>query len=229
MKGKTILLVEDNLKVIRNNSNVLRSRGVKVLKALNLAEARKHLHESDPDAAVIDIMLSDGSGIDLLMEIRSSAKSAALPILLLTAKGESHDIVNGLSTGADDYLAKPYDLDVFAARIEALLRRTSMLSTISNSITIGFLRFDIITNQVFYKGIDLSLSQKEFALLFLLAQNEGKTLSPQYLYEKVWNQPFKDSAALKTHIYNLKKKLAVLPAEILIESSWGEGYSLVKS
>ena len=247
MEGKTILLVEDNPKVMRNNRNLLRSKGALVLTAGGIKKARTYF---DPlrfesqriDAAVIDIMLPDGSGLELLQEIRSDKRSslAALPVLLLTAKSQSNDIVNGLSAGADDYLAKPYDLDVFAARIEALLRRTAMQgnagmqstpgaapAAVSNSIIIGRLRFDMITNQAFYSDKDMLLSKKEFALLFVLAQNKGKTLSAQYLYEKVWKQPFaKDNYLIKSHISNLKKKLAVLAADVLIESSWGEGYCL---
>ena len=250
MTGKTILLVEDNSIVMRNNSKLLKERGATVLTAETLAEARVILDTIYPNVAVIDIMLPDGSGLDLLKEIRASSIIAALPVLLLTAKAETNDIVHGLSTGADDYLVKPYDLDVFAARIEALLRRAASHEkpvmqnpSIPNSITIGQLRFDMITNQAFYGGNDLLLSQKEFALLFLLAQNAGKMMSPQYLYETVWKQPLKENAVLKTHIYNLKKKLSRgvitdanpsgsaadsdLSGEILIESSWGEGYYLV--
>ena len=243
MTGKTILLVEDNNKLTRNNRNLLRSLGAKVLAVKTLADARRVLEAPDsgapnpsaayPDAAVIDTMLPDGSGLSLLKEIRASAKTrvSSLPVLLLTAKGEADDIVQGLSSGADEYLSKPYDLDVFAARLEALLRRSEIqnqLSTISNSVTIGCLRFDVITNQAFYNDNDLLLSQKEFALLFLLAQNEGKILSPQYLFEKVWKQPLKEKAILKTHIYNLKKKISALAPGIIIETSRGEGYSLVK-
>ena len=103
-----------------------------------------------------------------------------------------------------------------------------MLS-ITDTITIGCLRFDMVTNQAFYSGNDLLLSPKEFALLFFLAQGEGNILSPQHLYEKVWKQPFEDNAVLKAHIYNLKKKISDRASEIIIESSRCEGYYLVKA
>ena len=237
MKGKTILLIEDNPKVMRNNSSLLNGRGAMVLTAETLIEARRILDAArkgaqNLDTAVIDITLPDGSGLDLLKEIRSSEISdvSSIPVLLLTAKGESQDVVQGLCAGADDYLAKPYDMDVFAARIEALLRRAGMKNILktSNNVTLGRLRFDMINNQTFYDGKDLLLSPIEFALLFLLAQNERKVLSVQYLFEKVWQQPFRDKTALKVHIHNLKKKLSLLDADILIETSRGEGYSLVK-
>ena len=132
MNGKTILLVEDDRKVMRNNIMILESRGATVLTAATLAEAKTLLF-GDPaseagiasvgsavDAVVLDIMLPDGSGLDLLKEIRTDGN---LPVLVLTAKQESNDIVTVLSFGADDYLSKPYDLNVFTARINALLRR----------------------------------------------------------------------------------------------------------
>ena len=221
MNGKTILLVEDNPKVMRNNITILKSRGAAVLSAENLAEARYILKSALPNAAVIDIMLPDGSGLDLLREIRAVSN---LPVLLLTAKGASADVVTGLSLGADDYLAKPYDLDVFTARLDALLRRAQ---TVSENVAVGSLRFDLLSNQVSYGGRDLLLTQKEFALLLLLAQNEKKTLSFDYLFEKVWGQSMSgDTSALKIQISNLKKKIAAATENIIIESSRGEGYCL---
>ena len=221
MNGKTILLVEDNLKVMRNNITILRSRGAAVLSAENLAGARAVLADEMPDAAVIDVMLPDGSGLDLLREIRAVS---ALPVLLLTAKGESRDVVSGLSLGADDYLAKPYDLNVFTARIDALLRRAR---TVSENIAFGLLRFDLLSNKASYEGEDLLLTQKEFALLLLLTQNQKKTLSADYLFEKAWGQPLNsDTSALRLQISNLKKKLFAVTEDIAIETARGEGYCL---
>jgi len=220
---------------MRNNITVLKSRDAYILSAASLAEARlklaplfeenpKAADSRLPDAAVIDIMLPDGSGLDLLREIRAASGSiSSLPVLLLTAKGNSADTVTGLSLGADDYLAKPYDLDVFAARIEALIRRTQ---AIKDSLSLGSLQLDLISNQAFCDGKDLFLTQKEFALLLLLIQNESKTLPANYLYEKVWGLPPKEiTSALKVQMSNLKKKLS--PAEkVSIETFWGEGYCL---
>ena len=235
MTGKTILLVEDNPKVLRNNITVLKSRNANVISAVTLAEARfilAPLLESNPgntalklpDAAAIDIMLPDGSGFDLLRDIRTAYSAISkLPILFLTAKGSSEDIVSGLSIGADDYLAKPYDLNVFAARIEALLRRNLV---INDRINAGPLRLNLISNQAFNNESDLFLTQKEFALLLLLVQNEGKTLPSSYLYEKAWGLPPKEgTSALKVQMSNLKKKLSATE-KVFIETSWGEGYSL---
>ena len=221
MTGKIILLVEDNPKVMRNNITVLKSRGATVLSAENLNKARSVLAKETPDAAVIDIMLPDGSGLDLLREIRAMS---ALPVLLLTAKGESQDVVTGLSLGADDYLAKPYDLNVSTARLDALLRRAC---TVNENITIELLRFDLLSNQALYGGKDLLLTQKEFALLLLLTQNEKKTLTFDYLFEKVWGQHLNgDTSALRLQMSNLKKKLSSVTDNVAIETTRGEGYCL---
>ena len=232
MNRKTILLVEDNPTVMRNNITVLKLQGAVALSAANLTEARSILaplltgnrgaeETALLDAAVIDIMLPDGSGLNLLREIRSVS---SLPVLLLTAKGESRDVVTGLSLGADDYLAKPYDLNVFTARLDALLRRAH---SVNERITIGLLRFDLISNQAFYDGKDLLLTQKEFALLLLLAQNEKKILTADNLFQKVWGQPLnRDTAALRLQIFNLKKKISAATEDILIETTRGEGYCM---
>jgi DNA-binding response OmpR family regulator len=161
MTGKIILLVEDNKKIMQNNKTALRYRGAKVETAATLAQARALIAEKPFDAAVFDIMLPDGSGLDLLSEVRAVSN---LPILLLTAKGDSEDIVKGLSIGADDYLAKPYDLNVLAARIDALLRRTQ-ITDLNENVVIGPLRFDLLSNQALCGDKDLLLTPKEFALL----------------------------------------------------------------
>ncbi len=221
MNRKTILLVEDNPEVMRNNKMALKSRGAVVLSASTLAEARILIKNNVFDAAVLDIMLPDGSGLDLLREIR---RISDVPILLLTAKGDSQDIVTGLSLGADDYLAKPYYLNVFTARIDSLLRRAGK---VAERVLIGSLRFDLLSNQAFWGDRDLLLTQKEFALLLLLAQNEKKCLTAEYLFEKAWGQPMnEDTATFKVRISNLKKKLAAATGDILIETVRGEGYSL---
>ena len=158
---------------------------------------------------------------DLLRELRNQS---TLPILLLTAKGKSEDVVMGLFLGADDYLAKPYDLSEFAARLDALLRRAK---TITENIIIGSLRLNVFSNQAFYGDNDLLLTQKEFNLLLLFVQNEKRPLSMEYLYEKVWGQPLNENTAtLKVQMSNLKKKLSAVTSDVLIETSRGEGYCM---
>ena len=108
-----LLLVEDNINVQSNNQKILERRGYALRQAMTLAEAREIIAEETPRAIVLDIMLPDGSGLDFLQELR---RSMAIPVLLLTALGTPKDIITGLEAGGDDYLPKPYDLDVFLAR-----------------------------------------------------------------------------------------------------------------
>jgi len=159
-----------------------------------------------PDAIVLDIMLPDGSGLDFLKELRmEKGELSSVPILLLTGLTTPEDVVRGLGEGGDDYLAKPYDFDILLARIEALLRRSRH---IPKTLTKGALRLDIIANRAFLEGNDMMLAPKEFALLFLMAQNEGKLLTAASLYEAIWKLPLEDdTSVIRTAVSRLRQKL----------------------
>ena len=203
MANVRLLLIEDNPRIQLANKDMLSLLGYEVFLAMNLAEARAAMDAAMPDALVLDIMLPDGSGLDFLAELR---RVSDLPVLMLTALGTPEDTVQGLSSGADDYLAKPYDYKVLAARIEALLRRAGR---VRKTLQKGALTFNILSGQVFFSGKDLLLTAKEFAVLLLLAQNEGETLSAEYIYETVWQQSMtNDSGALRSLIARLRGKLS---------------------
>jgi DNA-binding response OmpR family regulator len=221
---RNILLVEDNKEIQEVNKNMLRQCGdYSVRLAKNLAEARERLTEAEPDIVVLDIMLPDGSGLDFLGELR---QNTYIPVLLLTALSEPCDTVKGLRAGGDDYLAKPYDNAEFLARIESLLRRASLPA---KTLTKGRLTLNMISGLAYVNGKDLLLSHKEFALLLLLAQNEGKTISPEYLYEEAWGLPMKDNGTLVKHISRLRKKLEDETSGCEIENMRGEGYCFRQS
>jgi DNA-binding response OmpR family regulator len=201
MKG-FILLVEDNEQIIRGNERMLKRQGYEVAASLTLADAHDAIKKRMPDAIVLDIMLPDGSGLNFMRKLRLTSQ---VPILLLTGLTTPADVMRGLNEGGDDYLAKPYDFGVLLARIEALLRRAAQIPKI---LTKGALRFDILANQAFLNGNDLLLAKKEFSLLLLLARNEGQALSPEYIYQTVWNQPMgNDNNSLKFQLSRLRKKL----------------------
>lgn len=132
---------------------------------------------------VLDIMLPDGSGLDFCWELRESA--LAVPILFLTVLNENSDIVAGLRAGGDDYLTKPYDYDVFLARIEALLRRVGKAGGSSLCQGIGDLTFDTTAQRVYRNGKDALLKPREYALLRLLTENLGAYFPPEILYKRV--------------------------------------------
>jgi DNA-binding response OmpR family regulator len=219
-----ILLVEDDSDIQAVNREMLELRGYGVRAAMNLAEAREKLEDGKPDAIVLDIMLPDGSGLDFLKELRENSD---VPVLLLTALGDSGDVVRGIRAGGDDYLPKPYDYDVFAARIEALLRRSSR-SREANIVTKGPLTLDVVAGQALLSGEDLQLSQKEFAALLLLAQNEGKVLSAEFLYETIWKTAMGgDNRAIQQTVSRLRKKIE--HAGFSIRTLRGEGYTFTES
>lgn len=203
MKG-LLLLVEDNSQIMYANERMLTHHGYLVATAATLEEARGCFQQRLPDAVVLDLMLPDGNGLDFVEEIRVFSQ---VPILLLTGLTSSATIVQGLSCGADDYLAKPYDFDVLLARIEALLRRSTQTT---ETLVEGALWFDVLGNRVFLNNAELMLTPKEFWVLYLLVKNKGEALSAEYLYKAVWKQPLVlGDSSVKNVISRLRKKLGV--------------------
>ena len=214
---RKILLVEDDEEIQYVNQIILERRGYDVRLAMSLAEARAQITEDEPDIIVLDIVLPDGSGLDFLKELRVDKN---IPILLLTALGTSNDVVAGLAAGGDDYLAKPYNNDEFLERVKAMLRRAER---VPKTIQKGALTLKVNSNQAFANGEDLGLSRLDFHLILLMAQNEGKVLSADTIYEEVWGQPMVgDSQAVRVAISRLRKKIA--PAGYDISIIRNEGY-----
>jgi len=214
-----ILLVEDNESIQINNKSMLERNGYTVRLAMDLAQARKELAGGLPDAIVLDITLPDGNGLDFLKELRQTSQ---IPVLLLTAMGTPEDTTAGLDAGSDDYLAKPYNNKVLRARVEALLRRAAR---VPEMIAKGRLSLDVAAGVALLDGRDLLLTQKEFALLLVFIQNEGRCIGAEYLYEKIWKTPFtNDDCALKNAVSKLRKKLG--GSGYTVTSKRGAGYLL---
>jgi len=212
-----LLLVEDEVKIQANNKRILERRGYSIRQAYNLAEARAIIAECPPRAIVLDIQLPDGNGVDFLRELR---KTSNVPVLMLTAMGTPEDIVKGLQAGGDDYLPKPYDLNIFLVRVETVMRRASL---IPDRLTFGAITIDTASDTAFLNGEDMGLQTKEFSLLQYLVQHPDQRMSADFLYEKVWGQKMnKDDTALKNAVSRLRKKLAESGYTILSER--GEGY-----
>jgi DNA-binding response OmpR family regulator len=212
-----LLLVEDDRDVQANNKKALARRGYTLKLAYTLADARALVVGETPRAVILDIMLPDGSGLDFLREIRETAN---VPVLLLTALNTSADILKGLDSGGDRYIPKPYDLTLFLAEVEALLRRASVMP---KTIMIGPLRLETLSDTAYMNGEDMLLSRKEFSLLLMLTQHRGKVMSADYLYESVWGQPMAGSVnALKVTMSNLRGRLD--GSEFTIAVKRGKGY-----
>jgi len=216
-----LLLVEDDRKVQANNKKLLERRGYNLKHAFSLGEARAIISDETPQAIILDLQLPDGNGINFLHELR---KTSNVPVLILTAIGTNKDILKGLKAGGDDYLSKPYDLEVFLTRVEALLRRSAI---IPNTLRIGPLRLEIASGKAYLNDEDMVLTQKEFALFQQFVQYPGKALSVEFLYEKVWGQNIvEEDSSVKNAVYRLRKKLS--GSGYTINSERGEGYCFEK-
>jgi DNA-binding response OmpR family regulator len=201
-KQRTILLIEDDENIMAFNRRVLKKAGHHIIEAEDLSGARTQLAWQIPDVIVLDIILPDGNGLDFIPEIRAVTTA---PILLLTALGKKDERIEGLRAGGDDYIAKPYDIDEFCERVAAFLRRGNMTP---EKLTKGPLTMDLTSQQAFFYEDCLDLTQKEFSLLLLFMQKTGKSLTKEFIYEKVWGHPNPcDSNVLYTHFNRLRKKL----------------------
>lgn len=224
-EAKTILLVEDNVHLNEINRRALVREGYVVYTAQTLAQARAFLQAGvSPDAIILDIMLPDGCGVSFCSEIRMRTTA---PILFLTSVSGYEQTLRGLAAGGDDYLNKPFDLNLLLAKVAAFLRRDELINRSRtgkvNILTLGALTLDIVAQQASLNGQDMALTPKEFSLLLKLINNRNQCVSPEALYESVWgNTMYGDANALKTTIWRLRKKLVSSNMEIV--SVRGEGY-----
>ena len=217
----TILLVEDNPHIMKINQTALMMEGYRILEATTVAECLHRLNTEDVDLIVLDVMLPDGNGVALCEQIKQKYE---VPILFLSALGENEDIIAALRAGGDDYLPKPYDINVLIARVEARLRSARMTKRM---FTFGGLRFDTAARRCFFQARDLMLTQKEFSLLLLLARSNGQAVSKEALYDGVWGAPLsEDRAALYTAVSRLNAKLEKEQTGITIVYYREKGYTL---
>lgn len=217
----TILLVEDNPHIMKINYTSLMMEGYQVLKAVNAQQCREVLNTNDVDLIILDIMLPDGNGIALCSEIKHKYE---IPILFLSALNENKDIITALKAGGDDYLPKPYDIDVLIARVQARLRSSHKEKRF---FYFENLKLDTVSRIGYSNDKDLLLTQKEFSLLLQLARNDGQIITKEKLYESVWGRPLaSDSTALYTAISRLNAKLAEENANIAISYLRNQGYLL---
>jgi DNA-binding response OmpR family regulator len=197
-----ILIVEDDKRLSHANCYALESEGYEVRAAFTLAEARGLLNDISPDVILLDVKLPDGSGFDLCREIRETTGAY---IIFLTSVRESSGELEGLVAGGDDYLKKPYGIELLYERIKKGLRHERKTPQL---IKRGSLTLDILVSRAYMDGKDLVLTQKEFLLLYTLAQNEGQNMSAEELYDKVWKSPLNDdNQAVKIAISRLRNKI----------------------
>lgn len=221
MVNEMIMIVEDDVELNRGLCTAFKSEGRTVVSVSSIRNAREQLSIFKPALLLLDINLPDGSGVDLLKEIRST--SPDLPVILLTANDTDDDVVTGLEAGADDYITKPFSLSVLRARVNTQLRKRSTGTSDEYYQTDGFI-FDF-SNMVFKKGdVSFELSKTEQKLLKLLVANKGMTVKRNDLIDKIWTDgaEYVDENALSVSIKRLRDKLG---AKDHIKTVYGLGYS----
>ncbi len=226
MKKAQVLVIEDQAPTADLIAEVLKEEGFEVKVANTLEKGRAELGRALPDMMILDRNLPDGDGLDLCRALREDAKTAALPLLILTAKKAVEDKVSGLKGGADDYLTKPFNTEELLARVEALLRRSGRVEEPAEQ-KVGDIRLDRDSRKAFVKGKEVGLSAKEFDLLWYLMYRRNRVLTRDFLLQHVWG--YEAGLDLTTKVVDvtlshLREKLG--PAASCIVAVRGFGYRL---
>jgi two-component system, OmpR family, response regulator QseB len=213
------LLVEDDQLLGDGLRAGLDNKGYTVDWLKDGEDAENALLKESFDAVILDLGLPRRTGLDIIKAIRG--KGVNTPILVLTARDEIEQRISALDSGADDYLTKPFDLNELAARLRALVRRTS--GRAEPTINYGQLSLDPASHMVYRRGRQINVSPKEFALLHKLLENMGRVLSREQLAQTLygWDNEI-DSNAVEVHIHNLRKKLGIK----IIRTIRGVGYMI---
>ena len=222
---KRILVVEDEASIREMVALNLKLAGWDVLEAPSAERALELLHAGSPcDAALLDIMLPEEDGLQILKKLRANPATKKLPVMMLTAKDSEYDKVLGLDSGADDYVPKPFGMMELVARVRAVLRRTEPASS-STEYQVGPLYVSPERHIVKVNGQDVTLTYKEFEILCLLLENEGVVLTRSVLMDRIWGCEFeRENRTLDVHIRTLRAKLG--EAGSCIETVRGVGYKL---
>jgi two-component system response regulator MprA len=226
MSGR-ILIADDDRAIREALTRALTLEGYDVVQASDGAAALSLIETTQPDVAVLDVMMPNVDGLTVCRVLR--AERNRLPVLMLTARTETPDRVAGLDAGADDYLPKPFDLDELLARLRALLRRARPEdeATEGEPLQIADLRLDPTSRRVWRGQREVELSKTEFDLLELLVRNQGIVLEHSTIYDRIWGYDFgPDSKNLAVYISYLRRKLEGPDDSKIIHTVRGVGYSV---
>ena len=214
-----ILIVGDNNEISELLCDFLR-RDHYVVSVADTGEKALSLYERyGARLVVLDIMLPGIDGFAVCKKIREDSNT---PILIVSAKTDKEDKLNGLIAGADDYIEKPYDIDIMLAKIGGIFKRRYALDEIID----GEIRINKVSNSVYKNNVKIEMTSKEFDLLSLLIENKGKTLTKEYLFNQIWgSDSFSEQQTLTVHIKWLRQKIEDDPKNPKhIQTVWGVGY-----
>ncbi|WP_420974659.1 response regulator transcription factor [Bacillus thuringiensis] len=232
MSKETILIVDDEKEIRELITIYLKGEGYSVLQAGDGEEGLELLKKNEVHLIVLDIMMPKIDGIHMCMKVREIEE---MPIIMLSAKTQDMDKILGLTTGADDYVTKPFNPLELIARIKSQLRRyMKMRGRASvqneNEVEIGDIKINVATYEVIVAGQEVKLTPREFSILELLARNQGMVLSAEQIYERVWKeQSFQSDNTVMVHIRKLREKIEENPRKPrYIKTVWGVGYKIEK-
>ncbi len=221
-----VLIAEDEpaqVEMLRYN---LEASELNTIVATDGRSALLLLEEETPDLVVLDWMLPELSGIEVCRQIRQRRESKALPVIMLTARGEESDRIRGLETGADDYLVKPFSPNELVARIRALLRRARP-ALAEDKLNYNDVQMDLVEHRVTRNGEPIRLGPTEFRLLRFFLERPGRVFSREHLLDHVWGRDvYVESRTVDVHIRRLRKALNVYGDPDIIRTVRGAGYSL---
>ncbi|MCK6578584.1 MAG: response regulator transcription factor [Anaerolineae bacterium] len=223
-----ILAVDDDNEVLDTLGRVLRHENHEVSLASSAAIALEILQRAIPDLMILDVIMPEMDGVTLCRRLRRDARFMALPILFLTARGSTEDIVTGLEAGADDYIIKPFELPELRARISAVLRRGTRDKRSDMVLEMDGLRLDSDTYRVYVEDETIQLTSTEHRLLRYLMEHPNQALSPSHLLQAVWEYPPNtgDPDLVRAHVRNLRAKLERSAQRRYIRTIHGVGYMI---
>ncbi len=199
-----ILIVDDEPTILETVENKFRKEGFSTFTADSAEEGMRLFRRIKPDLIILDIMLPQRSGMDLCRAVR---KDSSTPIIFISARADEADRIKGLEMGADDYVVKPFNLSELAARVKAILRRSTG-EPVKETLERGNLKIDPKSHEVFIDEQILSLSPKEFALLYFLARNVGQVFSRETLLDRVWGRDaFVSARTVDVHVRWLRTRI----------------------
>ena len=225
-----ILAVDDDKEIVKAIEIYLGKENYKVYKAYDGEEALEQIKNNEIHLVILDIMMPKKDGLETLEEIR---KDKNIPVIMLSAKSEDIDKINGLNIGADDYVTKPFNPIELIARVNALIRRYTKFGAIEEQdnqkiIKSGGLVIDDELKKVMVDGIEVKLTPTEYNILKFLTENKGKVFSIEEIYTNVWNGEFYAAEnVIAVHIRHIREKIEINPKEPkYLKVLWGVGYKV---
>lgn len=220
--GKKILVIEDERDIGDLVTHYLEKEGYRVMALRDGAKGLKQIKTEPPDLLILDLMLPEMDGLEICRQVRSDLRTAALPVIMLTAKGEETDRVVGLEMGADDYISKPFSPKELVARVKALFRRAERREAAPARHVYRDLVLEPDRHEVTFKDKEISLTAKEFSLLQQLIENRGRVLTRDVLLDRVWGYDTDvTTRTVDVHIRRLREKITILTEAIQTVKSLG--------